>query len=68
MTATAQLYVVDVQDRCLAQPAGHAGPLPRQPGAESEQQALMLVRVLPASACPLTLADAGPRKPRSPAG
>ena len=58
MTATAQLYVVEVQDRCLAQLAGHAGCSYASP-PQSEQQALTLVRVL--LGCPqrpLTLADA----------
>ena len=58
MTATAQLYVVEVQDRCLAQLAGHAGCYYASP-PQSEQQALMLVRVL--LGCPqrpLSIADA----------
>ncbi len=59
MTATAQaLYVVEVQDRCLAQLAGHNGCSYASP-PQSEQQALTLVRVL--LGCPhrpLTLAAA----------
>ncbi len=58
MTATAQLYVVEVQDRCLAQLAGHAGCHYASP-PQNEQQALTLVRVLLGSAQqPLTLTDA----------
>ncbi len=58
MTATAQLYVVEVQDRCLAALAGHAGCFYASP-PQSEPQALTLVRVL--LGCPqrpLSIADA----------
>ncbi len=66
MTTTAQLYSVEVRDRCSSQLVGHDGCSYASPPQPAEQ-ALTLVRVL--LGCPqraLTLAG-GPGRPRSPA-
>ncbi len=67
MTDTAQLYIVEVHDRCFAQLAGHDGCSYASP-PQGEEHALTLVRVL--LGCPqraLALAD-GPWRAAIPGG